>query len=65
MINLKLLELTHVSILQTIGEFVLTHPTITLAPKGKSIYSLNEGYAGTWNEAVKEYVNNKKFPKVI
>jgi len=47
----------------TIGEFVLTHPTITLAPKGKSIYSLNEGYAGTWNEAVKEYVNNKKFPK--
>ncbi|KAF6040042.1 FBP1 [Bugula neritina] len=47
----------------SLGEFVLTHPKITMAPKGKSIYSLNEGYASTWNEAVKEYVNNKKFPQ--
>ena len=43
---------------------MLTSPKITLAPKGKSIYSLNEGYTSTWNEAVKEFVNSKKFPKV-
>ncbi|XP_067941997.1 fructose-1,6-bisphosphatase 1-like [Watersipora subatra] len=46
-----------------VGEFVLSHPNITLGPKGKSIYSINEGYANTWNEAVKEYVNNKKYPQ--
>lgn len=32
--------------------------------RGK-IYSLNEGYEMYWDEATREYVNNKKRPKVI
>jgi fructose-1,6-bisphosphatase I len=30
--------------------------------KGK-IYSVNEGYESQWDDAIKEYVHNKKFPK--
>ena len=46
----------------SIGEFVLTLPNIKIKPKG-NIYSINEGYSALWDEATKEYVNNKKFPK--
>lgn len=31
--------------------------------KGK-IYSINEGYESEWEEGVKQYVHNKKYPKV-
>ena len=30
-----------------------------IKPRGK-IYSLNEGYANKWDDAVREYVNSKK-----
>uniref|UniRef100_A0A131Y1T9 Fructose-1,6-bisphosphatase isozyme 2 n=1 Tax=Ixodes ricinus TaxID=34613 RepID=A0A131Y1T9_IXORI len=45
-----------------IGEFILTDPDMKIKPRGK-IYSINEGYAGSWDPAVKEYVESKKFPK--
>lgn len=44
-----------------IGEFVLTQPNITIKPKG-NIYSINEGYTALWDEAIKEYVQSKKYP---
>jgi fructose-1,6-bisphosphatase I len=34
---------------------------MTIPKKGK-IYSINEGNGAFWDEPVKEYVNNKKFP---
>lgn len=45
--------------LQSIGEFVLTDPNMTIKERGK-IYSLNEGYANLWDPAVAEYVQGKK-----
>lgn len=45
-----------------IGEFILTDPDMKIKPRGK-IYSINEGYASSWDPAVKEYVESKKFPK--
>ncbi|RWS28328.1 fructose-1:6-bisphosphatase 1-like protein [Leptotrombidium deliense] len=45
-----------------IGEFVLTEPQMTIPKRGK-IYSINEGYEALWDDAVKEYVRNKKYPK--
>lgn len=33
-----------------------------MKPRG-NIYSINEGYTNAWDEAVKEYVQNKKHPK--
>jgi len=45
-----------------IGEFILTDPNMSVPPRGK-IYSINEGYAATWDDAVKEYVESKKNPK--
>lgn len=47
----------------SIGEFILTDPHMTIKPRG-SIYSINEGYESKWNAAVREYVNDKKYPKV-
>ncbi|KAL3199174.1 hypothetical protein MRX96_014129 [Rhipicephalus microplus] len=44
------------------GEFILTDPDMKVKPRGK-IYSINEGYAGTWDPAVTEYVQKKKFPE--
>ena len=44
---------------QAIGEFVLTDPNMRIKPRGK-IYSLNEGYANKWDDAIREYVNSKK-----
>lgn len=45
----------------SIGEFILTDPNIKIKPRGK-IYSINEGYAAVWDEAVSEYVHSKKHP---
>lgn len=45
----------------SLGEFILTHPNIRI-PKRGSIYSVNEGNAGSWNDPVTEYVNAKKHP---
>jgi len=45
-----------------LGEFILTHPSIKLKPRGK-LYSLNEGYAKYWDKATTEYVDSKKNPK--
>lgn len=44
-----------------IGEFVLTDPDMKVKPRGK-IYSINEGYESQWDEAVKKYVQSKKYP---
>ena len=46
----------------SIGEFVLTDPDMTVKPRG-NIYSINEGYANQWDQAIREYVDNKKSPK--
>lgn len=46
----------------SIGEFVLTEPNMKIPARGK-IYSINEGYTHLWDEAVKEYVAEKKDPK--
>lgn len=43
----------------SIGEFILTHRDIKIKPKG-NIYSINEGYAKSWDKAVSEFVNRKK-----
>jgi fructose-1,6-bisphosphatase I len=45
-----------------LGEFILTHPSIKLKPRGK-LYSLNEGYSKFWDKATTEYVDAKKNPK--
>ena len=47
--------------LQSIGEFVLTHPSIKIPPRGK-IFSINEGYTQYWDDSVKEYVRQCKYP---
>jgi fructose-1,6-bisphosphatase I len=44
-----------------IGEFILTDPMMKVPDRGK-IYSINEGYAHTWDPAVKEYVESRKNP---
>ncbi|TPP45925.1 Fructose-bisphosphatase 2 [Fasciola gigantica] len=46
----------------SVGEFILTHPNIQISPRG-NIYSINEGYASHWDEAITEYIHEKKFPK--
>ncbi|XP_074598023.1 fructose-1,6-bisphosphatase isoform X2 [Brevipalpus obovatus] len=47
----------------SIGEFILTDPDMKVPRRGK-IYSINEGYEAQWDDVVKEYVKNKKHPKV-
>ncbi|KAG0164028.1 hypothetical protein DFQ28_009015 [Apophysomyces sp. BC1034] len=42
-----------------IGEFIMTHPKITLAPRGK-IYSINEGNYKYFDEPSKKYVDHVK-----
>lgn len=44
-----------------IGEFILTEPNINIKPRG-NIYSVNEGYHSKWDQAMKNYVQNKKYP---
>ncbi|KNE70448.1 hypothetical protein AMAG_14578 [Allomyces macrogynus ATCC 38327] len=39
----------------TIGEFILTHPDLRMAPRGKLIYSINEGNSVYWDDACVEY----------
>lgn len=46
----------------SIGEFILTDPNMRIPKRGK-IYSINEGYAGTWDKAISEYVQSKKHPQ--
>lgn len=45
-----------------IGEFILTHPNITLPPRGK-IYSINEGNSAYYHEPVLKYLDSIKYPK--
>jgi fructose-1,6-bisphosphatase len=33
-------------------------------PNRGKIYSVNEGYESLWDEAVKQYIKNKKYPSV-
>ncbi|XP_068741567.1 fructose-1,6-bisphosphatase isozyme 2-like [Montipora capricornis] len=46
-----------------IGEFVLTNPGIKMKPRGKPIYSINEGNACLFDDAVTKYLESIKFPK--
>ena len=43
----------------SLGEFVLTHPTITVPRKG-SIYSVNEGNSQWWDQGMTQYVAHVK-----
>lgn len=45
-----------------IGEFILTHPNITLPKRGK-IYSINEGNSAYYHEPVLKYLESIKYPK--
>lgn len=45
-----------------IGEFILTEPNFRVKPRG-NIYSVNEGYHSKWDDAMKNYVQSKKYPK--
>lgn len=45
----------------SIGEFLLTDRDIKIPKRGK-IYSINEGYEYSWDEAIREYVKSKKDP---
>lgn len=47
----------------SIGEFVLTDPNMRIPARGK-IYSVNEGNESQFDEAVKEYIKEKKYPSV-
>lgn len=44
-----------------VGEFILTDPGMSVPSRGK-IYSINEGYAATWDEPIRQYVNSRKNP---
>lgn len=46
----------------SVGEFILTHPDIKVKPRG-NIFSINEGYSSMWDEAIRDYVHDKKYPK--
>lgn len=45
-----------------IGEFVLTHPKITIPARGK-IYSFNEANEPAWDPVLREYISNLKTGK--
>ena len=47
----------------SIGEFVLTDPNMKIPARGK-IYSVNEGNESQFDDAVKEYIKEKKYPTV-
>lgn len=44
-----------------VGEFILTHPNITVPSRGK-IYSINEGNSMYYHEPVIKYLESIKFP---
>ncbi|VDK43361.1 unnamed protein product [Anisakis simplex] len=48
--------------LDSIGEFILTHPQMKIPKKG-SVYSVNEAYASTWSKGMSEYIRTRKFPE--
>lgn len=39
----------------------MSHPDMRIPKKG-AYYSINEGNSMYWDDAIKEYVNSKKFP---
>ena len=43
----------------SVGEFLLSHPNITMPKRGKS-YSINEGNAASWDPGTEKYVNYLK-----
>jgi len=45
----------------SLGEFILTHPNITVPPRGK-IYSFNEGNSMYFHPPVQAYLKSIKFP---
>jgi fructose-1,6-bisphosphatase I len=45
----------------SLGEFILTHPSIKM-PISHPIYSINEGNAAIWDETITNYVKSKKNP---
>lgn len=45
-----------------IGEFILTERNIRIPERG-NIYSINEGHESNWDDAMKEYIHSKKYPK--
>jgi len=45
----------------SLGEFILTHPNITVPPRGK-IYSFNEGNSMYFHPPVKAYLKSLKYP---
>lgn len=45
-----------------LGEFILSHPNMQI-PKKRAIYSVNEGNTMYWEDPIKEYVNNLKYPQ--
>jgi fructose-1,6-bisphosphatase I len=42
---------------QTVGEFLLTHPSIQM-PKKPKFYSVNQGYERFWAREIQEYTND-------
>ncbi|XP_028514042.1 fructose-1,6-bisphosphatase 1 [Exaiptasia diaphana] len=46
----------------SIGEFVLTNPNIRMKPRGKLIYSVNEGNAAYFDEPMKKFLQIIKNP---
>ena len=42
-----------------VGEFFLSHSDISLTPKAYT-YSINEGYAATWNPKLRQYIESIK-----
>ena len=43
---------------------MLTNPNIKMKPRGKAIYSVNEGNACLFDDSVTKYLESIKFPKV-
>ena len=46
----------------SLGEFILTHPNMRL-PAKRAIYSVNEGNSMYWDEWVKAYFHELKYPE--
>ncbi|KAL1959340.1 hypothetical protein VTO42DRAFT_2527 [Malbranchea cinnamomea] len=45
----------------SLGEFILTHPNMRI-PRKRAIYSVNEGNSMYWDEWVKAYFHDLKYP---
>ncbi|MCB9779513.1 MAG: class 1 fructose-bisphosphatase [Alphaproteobacteria bacterium] len=44
-----------------VGEFFLSHPDLRLKPSAK-LYSVNEGYAASWDPRIRAWVESRKAP---